>query len=450
MKLQESEASQSAPESFRPRFHWRVLGTPTPVFPGFEIDICDRISDDQQPDFVWHRERARNILRDHPEVKQLFGRSPSTAFWCLGLAGAQLTLAALMGAQSWWVMILVAYAVGSMINIGLFNLAHECNHSLIFRDKRANRWLFTLTSMPMMLPLHDSWWIEHHVHHNHLGSKKDFIKRRRSILLMLKDRLFGYLPGPAIRRMTTWITTPLFWPIAAFMLTTQLLRAVVGLIVYAVTALLTFRLKPSQLAMEILTDQHLVSGYRRYKIELWAVGYPLVCLSVLTALVYFFGWFSLIYLYLSALFFSGFLQPLTFGLILSNSHFHGHRIYQPSSSYYGWMNWITFNFGLHTEHHDFANIPYHRLSALRKLAPEYYDNLKQTRSFAWLALLFAFGSRENFNNEDYRNAEMFNQEGVNDSGNSDDHTLAEAFQDNSSDSESQETVCSPGSGTGAR
>ena len=66
---------------------------------------------------------------------------------------------------------------------------------------------------------------------------------------------------------------------------------------------------------------------------------------------------------------------MMFGLILSNSHFHGTRYQQPSSSYYGWLNWVTFNFGLHTEHHDLARIPWVRLPQLRKIAPEFYDNL---------------------------------------------------------------------------
>jgi hypothetical protein len=43
---------------------------------------------------------------------------------------------------------------------------------------------------------------------------------------------------------------------------------------------------------------------------------------------------------------------------------------------------------------------------VRRIAPEYYDDLNQTSSFAWLALQFAFGSRERFNNEEYRNMEI--------------------------------------------
>ena len=56
----------------RPRFHLRVLGSAAPVFPGFEVDILDRVSDDEKPEAVWHRDRARAILRAHPEVRKLF------------------------------------------------------------------------------------------------------------------------------------------------------------------------------------------------------------------------------------------------------------------------------------------------------------------------------------------------------------------------------------------
>ena len=230
-------AQKELPGGFTPRFHWRCLGTTTPVFPGFEIDICDRVEEGNEPDAVWHRERARGILRAHPEVKQLFGRAPVTAIFCVAAAAAQIGIAIAVSGQPLWMIFLVAYLIGGVLNVAIFNLAHECNHSLVFRSKAANRWLYTLTSLPMFYAGHHTWWIEHHVHHNHMGSEKDFVKRRRSILLAFKDRIFGYIPGPRVRRMTSWITTPLFWPIGGFMLVTQFGRAIVGLVIYAATAI---------------------------------------------------------------------------------------------------------------------------------------------------------------------------------------------------------------------
>jgi sphingolipid delta-4 desaturase len=321
-------------------------------------------------------------------------------------AVSQVGVAVAVVGGPWWLVCVAAYLVGAWINICLFNLAHECNHELVLGNRRWDRWLFTLTTLPMFLPGHHTWWIEHHVHHNDLGAKKDFVKRRRSILLAMKDSLLGGTMPHWMRPFASWLTTPLFWPIAALMLVTQLFRAVVGLVLYAVTALFTWRLRPSDRALAILADQHLVSGYDRYRIRSWSVIYPLMSLGLLAVLFALGGWKPVVYLFLSALFMTGFLHPVMFGLILSNSHFHGHREYQPSSSYYGWLNWITFNFGLHTEHHDLAAVPWHRLPKLREIAPEYYDDLLKTPSYPLLAFRFAFASREAFDNEEYRNAEM--------------------------------------------
>ena len=399
-------AGRIQPGGFPMKFHWRILGTPAPVFPGFEVDICDRVPDQDKQDAVWHRERARGMLRDHPEIRDLMGHVPWNAFWCLSFSGAHIAMAAMVVNIPWWGVILCAWLIGAWLNICLFNLAHECNHGLVFNNRRWDRWLFTFTSMPMFLPGHHTWWIEHHVHHNDLGAKKDFVKRRRSILLVMKDSLLGRTIPPKLRPYLTWITTPLFWPIASFMLVTQVLRAALGLAIYFVTALLTFRLTPGDLAVTVLGDQHLLSGYDRYKLRSWAVIYPLVSLGLLVALFFFGAWKPIVYLFFSALFMTGFLHPFMFGLILSNSHFHGHQEYQPSSSYYGWLNWITFNFGLHTEHHDLEAVPWHRLQKLRRIAPEYYDDLLRTPNYAVLALRFACGNRSAFDNEDYRNAEM--------------------------------------------
>lgn len=57
-------------------------------------------------------------------------------------------------------------------------------------------------------------------------------------------------------------------------------------------------------------------------------------------------------------------------------------------SYYGPLNWITFNVGYHNEHHDFPAVPGSRLPEVKKIAPEFYDNLPQHDS--WTAVLYDF------------------------------------------------------------
>jgi len=188
----------------------------------------------------------------------------------------------------------------------------------------------------------------------------------------------------------------------------QLIRSALGLVVYGLSALIG-RPRPGRLALSILAEEHLISGYRRSSLVYWAVVYPALCLSMLAALYWLGGWMPVLYLVLSAVFLTGFAHPWMFGLILGNAHFHGHRHYQPTSSYYGFMNRLTLNHGLHTEHHDLAGVPWNHLPKIRRIAPEFYDDLHEIKSYVGLAWLFHFGGKQAqetlFDNENHRNAE---------------------------------------------
>jgi sphingolipid delta-4 desaturase len=299
-------------------------------------------------------------------------------------------------------MLILAYLFGGVINTQLFQLAHECDHHLVFKSKSWNRYLFTLTTLPMFLSGHHTWWVEHIVHHNDMGATKDFITRRRSFFLL------------------TRYTPPLFVPYSLFMLTAQVLRSAFGLLLYIFTSLLRGRLEPTRFTLAVLADEHLVTGYQKQRITRWAVVYPLMNFALCGALIgygyWMAGWYGavmpILYLLLSQAFMTGWLHPYCLGWVLGISHFHGTKRYQPSASNYGRLiNVITFNAGLHVEHHDLMGIPWFRLWKLREIAPEYYEDLDQIKSYTWLGLHFVFGGREmyeaNFNNEAHRNIERF-------------------------------------------
>jgi sphingolipid delta-4 desaturase len=107
---------------------------------------------------------------------------------------------------------------------------------------------------------------------------------------------------------------------------------------------------------------------------------------------------SLLYLLLSS-FLAGSLHPLAGHFIAE------HYVYEtvpasargnPSSeipvpetfSYYGPLNLLTYNVGLHNEHHDFPAVPWTRLPALHRAASEFYKDLPHHRS--WTYALWRF------------------------------------------------------------
>ena len=66
---------------------------------------------------------------------------------------------------------------------------------------------------------------------------------------------------------------------------------------------------------------------------------------------------------------------------------------QETYSYYGPLNWITYNVGYHIEHHDFPKIPGWRLPQLRRIAPEFYTTLPSYSS--WTRVIYDFIIGEN-------------------------------------------------------
>lgn len=57
-------------------------------------------------------------------------------------------------------------------------------------------------------------------------------------------------------------------------------------------------------------------------------------------------------------------------------------------SYYGPLNILTYNVGLHNEHHDFPAVPWTRLPELRHIAAEFYEPLPCHRSWVWVLWTF--------------------------------------------------------------
>jgi sphingolipid delta-4 desaturase len=57
-------------------------------------------------------------------------------------------------------------------------------------------------------------------------------------------------------------------------------------------------------------------------------------------------------------------------------------------SYYGALNFFTYNVGLHNEHHDFPAVPWSRLPAVHAMAKEFYADLPTHKS--WIGVIWQF------------------------------------------------------------
>lgn len=101
-------------------------------------------------------------------------------------------------------------------------------------------------------------------------------------------------------------------------------------------------------------------------------------------IVHIWGWGALWYLVWGTLLGMG-LHPVAGHFIAEHYVMHeGQETY----SYYGPLNWLTFNVGYHNEHHDFANVSGKHLPTMRKIAPEYYDSMPHYHS--WIKVIYDY------------------------------------------------------------
>lgn len=98
---------------------------------------------------------------------------------------------------------------------------------------------------------------------------------------------------------------------------------------------------------------------------------------------YYWGWKALAYLFLSTILGIGF-HPMS-------GHFVGEHTEivtgQETYSYYGPLNYLTYNVGYHNEHHDFPRVPGRMLPKVKEIASEYYNMPSYS---SWCKVIFDF------------------------------------------------------------
>jgi sphingolipid delta-4 desaturase len=290
-------------------------------------------SDEKEP----HRMRTGEIIKKHPEIRNLMGRNPNTIFVILGAVTIQFVLAFFLKDYPWWVALLVAYLIGAFAVHVLFVTIHEAAHNLLFRKSSLNKLAAILANTPSLMPTAISFRHYHLKHHSFQG----VMELDADLPYDWEAKLIG---NTAFGKAMWFLLFPVF----------QIFR--------------TFR----------TTEIKAFDGWVFLNLA-WNV-------AVGAAVGYFWGWNSLIFLFASFWFSIG-LHPLGARWIQEHYLTGGN---QETYSYYGPLNTIQFNIGYHNEHHDFPSVPWNNLPKIRSSAPEYYDTLVYHKSWTKLIIRFIF------------------------------------------------------------
>ncbi|KAL1896436.1 sphingolipid delta-4 desaturase [Ceratocystis pirilliformis] len=314
-------------------------------------------------DFFWtyteepHRSRRLEIIKAHPEVTKLCGPEPLTKYTVALVVGIQLLAAYYLRdtpffSLKFWA---VGYVIGATANQNLFLAIHEISHNLAFRSPLANRILAIFANLPIGIPYSASFRPYHLTHHKSLGV----------------DGLDTDLPTA---------------------LEALFLDSIAGKAFFCTFQIFFYALRPMSV----------------YRVPFTWVHYINILVQVVFdyAMYQTFGPNTLLYFLLSS-FLAGSLHPVAGHFIAEHYVYESvsrqqrnpeNKLMIPETfSYYGPLNFFTYNVGLHNEHHDFPAVPWTRLHKLNEIASEFYNDLPTHESWVYAIWRFIFDENVGMN-----------------------------------------------------
>lgn len=312
-------------------------------------------------EFYWTNEnephvmRRKQIISKHPEVKSLTGHEPLTKYLVILVVLIQLTTAYYLRDTHPLTLkfFLYSYFIGATANQAIFLAIHELSHNLLFKKPLHNKLFAVVINLPIGIPYSASFQPYHQLHHKFLGDE--------------------------------YLDTDLPTKFEGF-----LFSNVLGKVFFTTCQIFFYALRPMFITQIKFTYIHLIN-----------VIYQLVIDYVL---VNNWGWYSMFYFLISS-FLAGSWHPCAGHFIaehyvlnennVQKLELNGDKVNiakellpEETYSYYGPLNWLTWNVGYHNEHHDFPYIAWTKLPKLRQMAREYYDPLPQVNS--WVGVIVWF------------------------------------------------------------
>ena len=236
------------------------------------------------------------------------GPEPRTKYIVLAMVLLQLLCIYWISEASWVTVVILAYCLGGTINHSMTLAIHEIAHNLAFGHSYplANRILGYIANLPLGVPMSVSFKKYHLEHHRYQGD----VEKDVDIPSEIEGRFFN----------RTWTKS-----------------------VYLMLMPYSYTIRPLFIRPKTITPLEIVN----------------IVIQVLfdCTVYYFLGPKPLFYMIGGTLMGTG-LHPLSGHFIAEHYMFiKGIETY----SYYGPLNYLTFNVGYHNEHHDFPYIPGSRL-----------------------------------------------------------------------------------------
>ncbi|XP_068135779.1 sphingolipid delta(4)-desaturase DES1 [Hyperolius riggenbachi] len=292
-------------------------------------------------DFEWvytdqpHADRRKEILAKYPEIKRLM-KPDNNLIWIVSMmVFTQFVAFYLVKDLEWKWLVFWTYAFGSCISHSMTLAIHEISHNSAFGNSKPmwNRVFGMFANLPLGLPYSISFKRYHMDHHRYLGGD--------GIDVDIPTDFEGWFFCTPLRKLVWIILQPLFYTI-----------------------------RPVCINPKPVSKLELINLVVQFSFD--AVVY------------HYLGGKTVFYMLVGSILGLG-LHPISGHFIAEHYMFlKGHETY----SYYGPLNYLTFNVGYHNEHHDFPSVPGKSLPLVRKIAAEYYDPLPQYTS--WIKVLYDF------------------------------------------------------------
>lgn len=285
------------------------------------------------PNFYWdhgeepHVKRRADIVKAHPEIKKLMGYDPATKYKVAVSVAIQIMALHLLQGASWYTWVFFCYTLSGSINHMMTLAMHEISHNLGAKKVIYNRILAIFANLPMGVPAAASFKRYHMEHHKFQGEE--------IVDVDIPTNFEGWFFDSKLKKTLWCLLQPAFYSLRPMFVNPK---------------------EPSK--WEFIN---------------------IACTIVFDAvIVKYFGVEGLLYLFVGTLFGMG-LHPVAGHFIAEHYVMHeGQETY----SYYGPLNWLTFNVGYHNEHHDFPFIPGKHLPTVRKIAAEFYDTIPHYHSWS--------------------------------------------------------------------